>query len=220
MSERLRTLSHGEARGVCGAVVLARSIGADALSQLESVLAESGLPQPGLSAAIDRGVKLSRESGIASLTGFLSDLQALGCSLADDANMYGLLQEWRSALRGRAVLSVERLALGHLGKFVKGPSSGTSFDSEHSECVIDQAPQVHADAENRFDPAQAKTKSVPGEFSVPPALVAPIQVEQAMGVTDLACSTDRLSTFESFNRRFAADLGMGESEQIVLTLPT
>lgn len=222
MSERSQTLGWQEARGVSGAVVLARAVGGDALGRLEQVLASSRLPQLGLAAAVQRGLEVSREGGAGALPGFSADLQALGRALAGDVAVQGLLEEWRTALRLRSSLSVERIAFGCLAQWLTSRSGServtrSSTTSERRGADVDPSEPALVESHADHHPVTQQR----GRPSPPSAVTATERAAIEMGSTgssDSASPAHGEAIVTEFNRRFTADLLCPPGEEESLTL--
>lgn len=223
MSEHSETLGRHEARGVCGAAVLARAIGGDALGRLQQVLSASRLPQSGLAAAVQRGIEVSREGGASALVGFFGDLEALGRALVGDPVILELIEEWRLALRERPSLSVERLAFGHLSRFV---SSQAGLDGRPPVAgggsVAKPRPERSAPAPAPVPEELRAGGSLGARSASTPEIEVPERapVELAMSLPDSGSAGERGVMVGEFNRQFAADLAAHSGEELRLTLPS
>lgn len=219
MSERLETLGRSESRGVCGAAVLARAMGGDALGRLQQVLVEIGLPKADVVASVQRGVNVSREAGVSALASFSMELEALGRVLAGNVGVLQLLSDWRFALSQRPSLSEERLALGYLCRFVNGPATPSravvavahavsavplASPAANTVCIVsDREDSVRSEREAKSEVAQPETDSAEQEMAIP--------------VADPAGA--KYAAVEELNSRFSADLAVTAADDFALTFP-
>jgi hypothetical protein len=219
MSDRLQTLGLSESRGVCGAAVLARAIGGDALSRLQQVLVDIGLPQAEVVASVQRGIKVSREAGTSALRSFFGDLEALGRALAVDTALLQLIEDWRLALSQRSSLSEERLALGYLCRFMKVSATAGSPGVAVRRVKAVVPPEAPAAIAAGMPSGPEDLLHDQREAQSELARTEPASVDHAMVIPVAETTGDQHASVSELNRRFAVDLAAHAGGDFVLDFP-